>query len=87
MSPKRLQEVKTCINDPAKAAQPSSAKGTFIGLKNISQRLKLFYREQAQLTIHSKEHQGTTVTIRIPVDTPSPVTDSAHCQARNGQDT
>jgi len=87
MSPKRLQEVKTCINDPAKAAQPASAKGTFIGLKNISQRLKLFYREQAQLTIHSKEHQGTAVTIRIPVDTPSPVTHSAHCQARNGQDT
>ncbi len=73
MSPKRLQEVKTCINDPANAAQPSSAKGTFIGLKNISQRLKLFYREQAQLTIHSKEHRGTTVTIRIPVDAPSPL--------------
>lgn len=77
MRPKRLQEVIACINAPAETAPPSSAKGSFIGLKNISQRLKLFYHKQAQLTIHSSKHQGTTVTIRIPVDAHSPTAPAA----------
>ena len=46
-------------------------------LKNICQRLKLFYGEQAELVIRSEEHQGTTVTIHIPVSSHPPKTDAA----------
>lgn len=90
MEPQRLQEVKACVNGSAKAAPSSSAKGTFIGLKNISQRLKLFYQDQARLIIRSTAHQGTTVTILIPLEAPSfaaPATDSAPCKSRSEQDT
>ncbi len=90
MEPQRLQEVKACVNGSAKAALPSSAKGTFIGLKNISQRLKLFYQDKARLIIRSTAHQGTTVTILIPLEAPSfaaPETDSAPCKSRSEQDT
>lgn len=77
MTPQRLLEVEACMRDPAKAAPSPSAKGTFIGLKNICQRLKLFYGEQAELVIRSEEHQGTTVTIHIPVSSHPPKTDAA----------
>lgn len=68
MSPQRLEWVKEYMEDPAENDQPISARSTFIGLKNIYKRLKLFYGDQASLSILSREHHGTTVTILIPIN-------------------
>ncbi len=68
MSPQRLEWVKEYMEDPAENDQPVSARSTFIGLKNIYKRLKLFYGDQASLSILSREHHGTTVTILIPIN-------------------
>lgn len=68
MSPERLQEVAQYMADPSEAERPFSPKGSFIGLKNIYQRLKLFYGPQAELTIQSQIQQGTKVSICIPAD-------------------
>lgn len=68
MSPERLREVEQHMHDPDQAPPSPGTKGTFIGLKNICQRLKLFYSAQADMSLLSREHQGTTVTIRIPAD-------------------
>lgn len=67
MLPERLAEVKNYMLNPSDTERPPSSKGTFIGLENIYSRLKLFYGQQADLSIQSAEHRGTTVTIRIPV--------------------
>ncbi len=37
------------------------------GLNNLSQRLKLHYGEESEFNIESKHHQGTTVSIAIPI--------------------
>lgn len=66
MNPSRLEWVREYMADPSENGQPPSAKGTFIGLKNIYKRLKLFYGERASLSILSMEHHGTTVTLLIP---------------------
>ncbi|WP_105616971.1 sensor histidine kinase [Vallitalea okinawensis] len=36
-----------------------------IGIKNVEERIKLYYGDDCSLTIHSMKNQGTTVTIRI----------------------
>lgn len=69
MSPQRLEWVQRYMEDPSEDDQPLSPKSTFIGLKNIYKRLKLFYGNQASLSIQSREHYGTTVTILIPIST------------------
>jgi two-component system sensor histidine kinase YesM len=38
-----------------------------IGLKNIKKRIQLYYGKEYDLSIDSRPHQGTTVTIIIPV--------------------
>ncbi len=38
-----------------------------IGINNVSDRLKLLYGSEYGIKIESKENQGTTVTIQIPV--------------------
>lgn len=68
MNPQRLEWVQRYMADPSEHDQPLSAKSTFIGLKNIYKRLKLFYGDQASLSILSREHHGTTVTILIPMN-------------------
>lgn len=69
MSPQRLEWVIRYMEDPSEDDQPLSPKSTFIGLKNIYKRLKLFYGEKAALSIQSREHHGTTVTLLIPMNT------------------
>ncbi|GIP34803.1 sensor histidine kinase [Paenibacillus sp. J2TS4] len=39
----------------------------FFGLRNVKARLKLFYKEQADLTIDSTLNFGTVITISIPL--------------------
>jgi two-component system sensor histidine kinase YesM len=37
-----------------------------VGLKNVYQRIRIYYGERADVLIHSEEDVGTTVTIVIP---------------------
>ncbi len=39
-----------------------------VGMRNVYQRLKLYYGEQADITISSVQDESTTMTIFIPVD-------------------
>lgn len=66
MSPGRLAEVDHYMRNPTADRAPASTRGTFIGLENIYRRLKLFYGQQAGLSIESTQHQGTRITVRIP---------------------
>ena len=38
-----------------------------IGLKNALYRIRLYYEEQAQIQVESKEHQYTRIYITLPV--------------------
>jgi len=42
-----------------------------IGLANIHGRIRLFYGPQYGLMVESRPGEGTTVTVRIPVDNPA----------------
>ncbi|MDR6550176.1 sensor histidine kinase [Paenibacillus qinlingensis] len=46
---------------------PSSPTDIYFGLKNVKSRLKLYYGEEADLTVVSVENEGTQVTLRIPL--------------------
>ena len=41
-------------------------KGNHVGLRNINQRLKMYYGEQYKLSIRSEKGRGTVVTVKIP---------------------
>ena len=41
-------------------------RGHHIGLKNINERLKLYFGEQYGLTVESEEGVGVKVTVRVP---------------------
>lgn len=67
MSRERLLEVQTHMVHSSEDL-PASENSTFIGLRNIYQRLILFYGQKAQLTIDSEEACGTLITIQLPAD-------------------
>lgn len=56
--PEKVQEIYASFKDD------SAHSG--VGLKNVYQRLKIYYGEEADLTIDSKLDQGTKITIIIP---------------------
>ncbi len=58
MMPSKVKELEASLYDNA----PS--KG--VGLKNVYQRIRIYYGEKADLLIRSVEDVGTTVTIVIP---------------------
>ncbi|MGI6109656.1 MAG: sensor histidine kinase [Eubacteriaceae bacterium] len=62
MSAERLEYVQEQILNDALSG------GGSIGLKNIRQRIKLCYGEQADLTIDSVVTEGTTVIIKLPLE-------------------
>ena len=39
-----------------------------VGLKNVYSRLRIYYGEQADISIDSQEDVGTTVVISIPIE-------------------
>lgn len=57
MTKEELKEVRTFAMKP---------KGHGIGLKNIYERLKMAFDQDAEFTIESSPGKGTAVTIRIP---------------------
>ncbi|MGG1556021.1 sensor histidine kinase [Paenibacillus ferrarius] len=62
-----LQEALSRITSQSYRQAEASPTTTYFGLKNVKSRLKLYYGEQADVTIESTFGQGTTVTLSIPV--------------------
>ena len=57
MTEEELEAVRSFTAEP---------KGHGIGLKNIYERLKMAFDQEADFKIESASGNGTTVTIRIP---------------------
>ncbi|WP_035299164.1 sensor histidine kinase [Brevibacillus thermoruber] len=51
------------------SGQIKSKDGSGVGIKNVHERIRLFFGEAYGLSIESDEETGTTVTIRIPMMT------------------
>lgn len=49
--------------------QVTSKKGSGIGVKNVNERIKLYFGENYGLTIDSEPDEGTTITILLPAVT------------------
>jgi two-component system sensor histidine kinase YesM len=47
-------------------AASTSKKGSGIGVKNVNERIKLYFGEAYGLTISSEPDEGTTITIHLP---------------------
>ena len=45
---------------------PSGSRSYGYGLKNINQRIRLYFGETCGLELKSRLHEGTTVIIRVP---------------------
>lgn len=65
MSRERLSQVKDYLLHPNETEEESH-----IGLFNVSRRLALYYGESAQLSIESRQNEGTQVTILFQTDRP-----------------
>ena len=59
-TPEKLQEIRASLNR-------SSTEQKSIGLKNVYNRLKLFYGAGAELLIESRQNERTVITIKIPI--------------------
>ena len=60
----RLKEIRESLELPAGANTGSDMGG--VGLKNIHDRIQLYYGDEGGLAIESEEGVGTTVTVRYP---------------------
>jgi two-component system sensor histidine kinase YesM len=55
------------LRDLKDSGPPPSGKGTGLGMANVEQRLRLYYKNQTEgLKIHSRPGQGTCVSFLIP---------------------
>jgi two-component system, LytTR family, sensor kinase len=52
--------------EAAQFAQARSARGSGIGMANVSERLEVLYGDAARMTINSEEGRGTMVRLRLP---------------------
>ncbi|ETT77633.1 sensor with HAMP domain [Paenibacillus sp. FSL R7-277] len=66
MSGQRLEEVRAQLNR-FEGPVVMNDGGVGIGLANIYRRIKLFYGENAQMTIESKVDEGTMVILTVPI--------------------
>jgi sensor histidine kinase YesM len=66
MDEKRLQDLKRSLEVSDRLHELRGGDTHGIGLRNISQRIRLFYGEHAALTVISGPGQGTTVRLTIP---------------------
>lgn len=64
VSPQRLKEVLRALREPG---GKDESQGHGIGLKNIEERVKLFYGPDYGLQIESEEGAGTRVTVSFPL--------------------
>ena len=61
MSAKKLREFKEHINDA------DSDTGKRRSIKNVHQRIRLYYGNEYGISITSKENKGTRVVLEMPV--------------------
>ena len=66
MSPERLEEVRRGLEMTTEAVQSEEETSHRIGLRNISERLRLRYGNEGGLRILSSDKHGTVIEIRIP---------------------
>jgi hypothetical protein len=59
IKPERLEKIRK--------GQYFETRGSRIGIKNIQERLKIFFGKDYGLTVESEEGVGTTVTVKVPV--------------------
>ncbi|MNO95926.1 Sensor histidine kinase YpdA [compost metagenome] len=60
ISPEHLQKIEDSL-------EVDEVEGARIGLRNVHQRLKLYYGEQYGLIIFSELEKGTTIHLKIPI--------------------
>ena len=62
MPPERLEEVRRELRE-----SESQERSSHIGLRNLCQRLAYRYKGQAALTVESRQGEGTTVLLSVPL--------------------
>lgn len=67
MDDERLEKLVHRLRQFDTAGQSERDVNYGIGLSNINRRMKLFYGYEAEMTIESALHVGTTVTITFPI--------------------
>lgn len=60
----------------------SSKRGSGIGVKNVMERIKLYFGDDYGLSIWSEPDEGTTITIRLPVQIYAEIEKNGHCSVR-----
>ncbi|MGD9559736.1 MAG: sensor histidine kinase [Oscillospiraceae bacterium] len=60
------EKVAGLLQAPAENEAPKGRQGSGIGLRNVHQRIRLYYGEPYGLSIESELDEGTTVCIRLP---------------------
>jgi two-component system, sensor histidine kinase YesM len=63
INPVRLEEIREALRDKGKMIESRSG----FGLKNIYQRLKLYYGDKADMKIESLQGEGTEVLLVLPL--------------------
>ena len=62
------KKLRVSVSDDGLGFGAAATKGTGVGLQNIRERLKLLYKDQAQLIITPNQPTGVCVTIEIPYE-------------------
>jgi two-component system sensor histidine kinase YesM len=68
MDESQLQVLLRRLGQPDESVSSDKEDGIGIGLSNINRRIKLFYGVEAEMTIQSPLHQGTTVCVIVPAN-------------------
>lgn len=66
MDVKRLHSVRNFLDNPLYSDKDKSHKGQGFGLKNVQNRIKLFYGSQYGISIKSEKDKGSLVIITLP---------------------
>ncbi|MDQ0872822.1 two-component system sensor histidine kinase YesM [Paenibacillus sp. V4I3] len=67
MSETRLEELRFALSQPDPPEETGKEVSGGFGLHNVHQRLRLYYGEAYGVQVNSREREGTTVMIRIPM--------------------
>ncbi|MBD0381523.1 cache domain-containing sensor histidine kinase [Paenibacillus sedimenti] len=67
MSEARLEQLRNGLMEPNLPEITGNEVSGGFGLHNVQRRLRLYYGESYGVQVYSKEGEGTTVTIRIPM--------------------
>ena len=61
-------KLRVTVSDTGLGFGATPSKGTGLGLQNIRERLKLIYKDQAQIIITPNQPSGVCVTIEVPYE-------------------